>query len=174
MTALIAAALALPLGGCFGIPDPGEVASKAEKIATRAEEFASQAEEAASQAEELADTLSSIEWSKVSRLVVKDAATGKVVREVTDQDEIARAFTPLSGENGLAAAPDEPAEYVFELREPETQKLGQDASDLEEYKGLEATTYKGSSVVTLEMSPIGLKLHLSSQAAANSLRALAR
>ena len=174
LTALIAAALALPLGGCFGIPDPGEVAGKAEKIATRAEEFASQAEEAASQAEELADTLSSIEWSKVSRLVVKDAATGKVVREVTDQDEIARAFTPLSGENGLAAAPDEPAEYVFELWEPETQKLGQNASDFEEYKGLEATTYKGSSVVTLEMSPIGLKLHLSSQAAANSLRALAR
>ena len=157
--ALLAAALALPLTGCFGIPDPDEIAGKAEEVA--------------SQAEELAGTLSSVEWGKVSRLVVKDAASGEVVREVTDQGEIEQAFVPLSDENGLASAPEEPAEYIFELWEPETIKAGQDASDVKEYKGLEATTYEGSPVVTLEMSPIGLRLHISSQAAADSLRGLA-
>ena len=157
--ALLAAALALPLTGCFGIPDPDEIAGKAEEVA--------------SQAEELAGTLSSVEWGKVSRLVVKDAASGEVVREVTDQGEIEQAFAPLSDENGLASAPEEPVECIFELWQPETIKAGQDASDVKEYKGLEATTYEGSPVVTLEMSPIGLRLHISSQAAADSLRGLA-
>ena len=159
LAALLAAALALPLAGCFGIPDPDEIAGKADEVA--------------SQAEELAGTLSSVEWGKVSRLVVKDAASGEVVREVTDQGEIEQAFAPLSYENGLASAPEEPAEYIFELWQPETIKAGQDASDVKEYKGLEATTYEGSPVVTLEMSSIGLRLHISSQAAADSLRGLA-
>lgn len=166
LVALLAAALALPLTGCFGIPNP-------DKIAGKAEEAASQAEELASQAQELAGTLSSVEWGKVSRLVVKDASSGEVAREVTDQGEIERAFVPLSDENGLASEPEEPAEYIFELWEPETIKAGQDASDVKEYKGLEATTYEGSPVVTLEMSPIDLRLHISSQAAADSLRGLA-
>ena len=56
---------------------------------------------------------------------------------------------------------------------PHERKAGQDASDVKEYKGLEATTYESSPVVTLEMSPIGLRLHISSQAAADSLRGLA-
>ena len=163
--ALLAAALALPLAGCFGIPDPNEIAGKAK-------EAASQAEELASQAQELAGTLSSVEWGKVSRLVVKDAASGEIMREVTDQGEIEQAFAPLSDENGLASAPEEPAEYIFELWQPETQKAGQSADSLE-VEVLEATTYEGSPVVTLEMSPIGLRLHISSQAAADSLRALA-
>lgn len=159
LATLLAAALALPLGGCFGIPDPDEIAGKAE--------------DAASQAQELAGTLSDVEWGKVSRLVVKDAASGEVVREVTDQGEVERAFVSLSNENGLTSSPDEPAEYVFELWQPETQKAGQSADDLEEFKVLEATTYEGSPAVTLEMSPIGLRLHISSQAAADSLRSLA-
>lgn len=159
LATLLAAALALPLGGCFGIPDPDEIAGKAE--------------DAASQAQELAGTLSDVEWGKVSRLVVKDAASGEVVREVTDRGEVERAFVSLSNENGLTSSPDEPAEYVFELWQPETQKAGQSADDLEEVKVLEATTYEGSPAVTLEMSPIGLRLHISSQAAADSLRSLA-
>ena len=166
LAALLAAALALPLGGCFGIPDPDEIAGKAEDAVSRAED-------AASQAQELAGTLSDVEWGKVSRLVVKDAASGEVVREVTDQGEIERAFVSLSNENGLTSSPDEPAEYVFELWQPETQKAGQSADDLEEVKVLEATTYESSPAVTLEMSPIGLRLHISSQAAADSLRGLA-
>ena len=166
LAALLATALALPLAGCFGIPDPDEIAGKAEEAASQAEEFASQAQE-------LAGTLSNVEWGKVSRLVVKDAASGEVVREVTDQGEIEQAFAPLSYENGLASTPEEPVECIFELWEPETIKAGQDASDVKEYKGLEATTYEGSPVVTLEMSSIGLRLHISSQAAADSLRGLA-
>lgn len=166
LAALLATALALPLGGCFGVPGPDGVAGKAEEIASRAVETASQAQE-------LAGALSSVEWGKVSRLVVKDAASGEVAREMTDQNEIERAFAPLSDENGLASAPEEPAEYIFELWQPETQKAGQSADALEEVKVLEATTYEGSPVVTLEMTPIGLRLHISSQAAADSLRALA-
>lgn len=157
---LLAATVALPLAGCSGLPASSDVAGQVEQFA--------------SQAEGLADTLSGVEWGKVSHLVVKDAATGEVVRELTDQAEIEQAFEPLSDENGLAAAPDEPPEYVFELWQPETRKPGQTTGSLGEVKALEVTTYEGSPVVTLEVSPIGLRLHLASQAAADSLRALAR
>ena len=158
IAALLAATVALPLAGCFGLPGLGDVAD--------------QAEEVASQAQELADTLSNVDWGKVCRLVVKDAQTGEVIREVTDQTEIEDAFEPFSEEGGIAAEPDANAEYVFELWEPETQKLGQSANDLEEYKGLEVTTYEGSPVVGLEVSPIGLRLYLTSRAAADAMRAL--
>ena len=156
---LLAAIIALPLTGCFGLSDLDDVAD--------------QAEDFASQAQELADTLSDVDWGKVCRLVVRDAQTGEVIREVTDQAEIEDAFEPFSEESGLAEEPDADAEYVFELWEPETQKLGESADDLKEYKGLEVTTYEGSPVVELEVSPIGLRLHLTSRAAADSLRALA-
>lgn len=159
VAALLAATLAMPLTGCFGLPGPDEIADQAEDVA--------------SQAQELADTLSNVDWGKVCRLVVKDAQTGEVVREVTDQTEIEDAFEPFSKENGIASEPDADAEYVFELWEPETQKVGQSADDLKEYKGLEVTTYEGSPVVGLEVSPIGLKLYLTSQSAADALRALA-
>ena len=159
IAALLAATVALPLTGCFGLPGPDEIADQAEDVA--------------SQAQELADTLSNVDWGKVSRLVVRDAQTGEVARELTDQDQIEGAFDPLSDENGLAAEPDADAEYTFELWQPETQKLGQDAADLDEVKVLEVTTYEGSPVVELEVSPIGLRLHLTSRAAADSLRALA-
>ena len=160
LAALLFATMVLPLTGCFGMPSPSDIANKAEVFA--------------SQTQELADTLSNVDWGKVCRLVVRDAQTGEVIREVTDQTEIENAFEPFSGEGGIAAEPEEPAEYVFELWEPETQKLGQSADDLKEYKGLEVTTYEGSPVVGLEVSPIGLKLYLTSQAAADALRALAR
>ena len=159
IAALLAATIALPLAGCFGLPGLDDVAG--------------QAEEVASQAQELADTLSGVDWGKVCRLVVRDAQTGEVVRELTDQTEIEGAFEPFSEESGIATEPEERAEYVFELWEPETQKLGQSADNLEEYKGLEVTTYEGSPVVGLEVSPIGLRLHLTSQTAADALRALA-
>ena len=101
IAALLAATIALPLAGCFGLPGLGDVAGQAEGFA--------------SQAQELADTLSNVDWGKVSRLVVRDARTGEVVRELTDQGEIEGAFDPLSDENGLAAEPDADAEYAFEL-----------------------------------------------------------
>ena len=159
LSALLVATMALPLTGCVGMPSPSDIANKAEDFA--------------SQTQELADTLANVDWGKVCRLVVRDAQTGEVIREVTDQTEIENAFEPFSGEGGIAADPEEPAEYVFELWEPETQKLGQSADDLKEYKGLEVSTYEGSPVVGLEVSPIGLKLYLTSQAAADALRALA-
>ena len=58
IASLLAATIALPLAGCFGLPGLGDVAD--------------QAEEFASQAQELADTLSEVEWGKVSRLVVRE------------------------------------------------------------------------------------------------------
>ena len=47
IAALLAAAVALPLTGCFGLPSPSDIAD--------------QAEEVASQAQELADTLSNVD-----------------------------------------------------------------------------------------------------------------
>ena len=83
----------------------------------------------------------------LAALVVRDAATGEAVREVTDQAEIERAFEPLSGINGLADAPEAAAEYVLELWQPETQKAGQDAGGLQDVKVLETTIYEGTSTV---------------------------
>ena len=172
--ALLAVALALPLSGCLGLPTPGEVASQAGEVANAAGELASQADELASQALELADTLSGLDYGKSSRLVVRDAATGDVVREVTDQAEVEQAFEPLSGVNGLADEPEAAAEYVMELWQPETQKAGQDAGDLEDVKVLELTTYEGSSAVTIEVSLIGLTLNLAaSDETVGALRGLA-
>ena len=91
---LLAATVALPLTGCFGLPGLDDVAD--------------QAEDFASQAQELADTLSNVDWGKVSRLVVRDAQAGEVIREVIDQTEIEHAFEPFSEENGIATEPDDP------------------------------------------------------------------
>lgn len=159
VAALLVCIVALPLAGCFGMPAADNIAGQVENLS--------------SQADELAGTLSSVEWGKVSRLVATDAQTGEVVRELTDQAEIEHVFEPLSSENGLAEEPGAPAEYTFELWQPETQKAGQSADELDEIKVLEATIYEGSPVVELEMSPIGLRLHIASHAAADSLRALA-
>lgn len=159
LSALLAGALALPLTGCFGLPDLADTAAQAEDLAARAQD--------------LADTFSNVEWGKISRLVVKDATTGEVLGEVTDQTAIEHAFSPLSGMNGFAETPTEPAEYTFELWQPETQKAGQSAEDLDEVQVLSATTYQDSSVVTLEVSPIGLTLHLAAQdGTAEALRSL--
>lgn len=138
------------------------------------DEITKQAEDVASQAQELADTFSSIDYSKPSYVVVKDASTGEVVNEVTNQNKIEQAFSPLSGVNGLAGSSDASAEYVFELWQTETLKAGQDESDLEEIKALEVTTYKDSTTVTMEVCPINLKLDLAAQdGTVDALRQLA-
>lgn len=167
LAALLAATCILPLSGCFGLPG-------IEEVSTQADDLASQAEDFASQTQELADTLSNVEWGKVSRLVVKDAETGEIIRELADQTDIEHAFSSLSGTNGLAAEPDGSPEYTFELWQPETQKLGQSVEDLEEIMVLEVTTYEGSPVVMVEVCPVGISLHLSSQPAADALRTLAK
>ena len=157
--ALLAAALVLPLGGCLGIRD--------------ASDNANQAEESASPMRELADALSGIGQHKRTRLVVKDTATGKVIRETDDQDAIDRIFDPLRDENGIARKPDAPAEYTVELWQPETQKLGQSADDLKEYQAVTVTTYRDSPVVAITVVPVKLSLCLSSPSTADALRALA-
>lgn len=154
----ISVALTLLLTGCF--------ASRA------ADDFAEAATQFADQMQDLADTLSGIE-NKVSRLVVRDGETEEVICEVTDETSIEEAFSFLSGVNGLADAPDQPAEYIFELWQPETQKMGQSVDDLEEINALIVTTYRDSSTVTIEIPFLGLTLHLASASqAADALRAL--
>ena len=81
IAALLAATVALPLAGCFGLPGLDDVAGQAEGFA--------------SQAQELADTLSDVDWGKVSRLVVRDARTGEVVRETRSRMSIG-ARSPAS------------------------------------------------------------------------------
>lgn len=157
LLAAIAAAITLP--GCFGPLSPDRAAQKAEDFA--------------SDMEQLADAVGNLDYKR-SRLVVRNAQTNEIVREVTDQDEIERVISPLSGANGLAEAPSEPAEYVIEVWQPETVKAGQDENDVEETKVLELTVYEGSSVVTLEVSPIGFRLDLDAAGGvADGLRALA-
>ena len=159
-TALLAATVALPLSGCFGLPFPSDIAD--------------QAQEVASQAQEIADAFSNVEYDKLSRLVMRDASTNEVVCEITDQATIEDALAPLSGTNGLADVPGEPAEYLIEVWQPETRKAGQNADDLDEIQILEITTYVNSSSVTLEVCPIGLELSLATgDGTVDELRALA-
>lgn len=153
----ISVVLTLLLTGCF--------ASRA------ADDVAEAATQFADQMQDLADTLSGIE-NKVSRLVVRDGETEEVICEVTDETSIEEAFSFLSGVNGLADAPDQPAEYIFELWQPKTQKMGQSADNLEEINALIATTYRNSSTVTIEIPFLGLTLHLAGASqAADALRA---
>lgn len=174
VSAALAAVAVFSLSGCSGVFGVDGFAQRAEDAAMEAQELARQAEHVAVEAQQAADALSIIDYSKTSRLVVKDASTDEVVREITDQGEIERAFEPLSGTNGLASAPNESAQYILELWQPETLKAGQGESDLQEVKALEATVYEASSVVTLNVPPIGLVLHLDPQdGTADALRALA-
>ena len=106
VAALLAATLAMPLAGCFGLPTPGEIASQAGEAVSAAGELASRADDFAAQALELAEMLSGIDYGKTSQIVVRDPTADEVVREVTDQAQIESAFEPLSGVNGLAEAPD--------------------------------------------------------------------
>ncbi len=156
--ALTLAASALPLAGCFSVLDAQDVADAATDLAE--------------QATDLADALSSVEWGKLSRLVIRDAETGAVTGELTDQARIEDAFAALSGVNDVAPEPDAAEEYLFEVWQPETIKTGQ-TEPAGELQVLGVTTYQSSDVISLTVTPIGLTLHLSSPETADTLRALA-
>ena len=159
----LAAMLALPLSGCFGIGG------------NSVNDLADAASDIANDAASIAQDLQDVEWSKLSRAVVLDAATGTVVDEVTDQPTIEAAFEPFSQVNGLALEPEEPQEYRIEVWQPKTATLGQSPADVDEVQVLEVTTYQGSDVVTLTVTPIGLSMSLAAESgAADGLRALAQ
>lgn len=160
---ILAAALSFSLAGCFGPGDKSEDSTGLTDMLT----------DMAENATEIARELESIDWSKTVRAVVYDA-DGSQVAEITDQAQIDEIFSPLSQVNGLAPTPDAEREYVVEIWEPETVKLGQSADDVGEYKGLEVVTYEGSDVVTLTVVPISLSINLSSEGGvADAIRALA-
>ena len=160
---ILAAALSFSLAGCFGLGEKDEDSTGLTNMLT----------DMAENATEVARELESIDWSKTVRAVVYDA-DGSQVAEITDQAQIDEIFSPLSQVNGLAPTPDAEREYVVEIWEPETVKLGQSADDVGEYKGLEVVTYEGSDVVTLTVVPISLSINLSSEGGvADAIRALA-
>lgn len=159
---ILAAALSFSLAGCFGLGDKSEDSTGLTNMLT----------DMAENAAEIARELEGIDWSKTVRAVVYDA-DGTQVAEITDQTQIDEIFSPLSQVNGLAPTPDAEREYVVEIWEPETVKLGQSADDVGEYKGLEVVTYEGSDVVTLTVVPISLSINLSSEGGvADAIRAL--
>lgn len=158
----LAAALSFSLAGCFGLGEKDEDSTGLTNMLT----------DMAENATEVARELESIDWSKTVRAVVYDA-DGSQVAEITDQAQIDEIFSPLSQVNGLAPTPDAEREYVVEIWEPETIRLGQSADDVGEYKGLEVVTYEGSDVVTLTVVPISLSINLSSEGGvADAIRAL--
>ena len=161
----LAAALSLSLAGCFGLGEKdGGSDDPTGAVLDLAED-----------ATEVARTLGGIDWGKTVRVVVRDAATGEELAEVADQARIEELFSPLSQVSGMAPAPDAPEEYVVEVWEPETIKLGQTEDDVSEYKGLEVVTYEGSDVVTLKVVPISLSVNLTSEGGvADAIRELAR
>lgn len=121
-----------------------------------------------------AEMLAGIEFEKATRIVVCDPKTGKTIKEITDQTAIEEALMPLSQENSIAITPDAPKEYIFELWQPETIKLGQDESDVSEEKVIEITTYKNSDTIRVSMTVLGdISLSMTSADTAAALRNLA-
>ena len=165
VTLALAAALSLSLAGCLGLGEKdGGSDDPTDALLDLAED-----------ATEVARTLGDIDWGKTVRAVVRDAATGEELAEIADQAQIEELFSPLSRVNGMAPTPDAPEEYVVEIWEPETIKLGQSADDVSEYKGLEVVTYESSDVVTLKVVPISLSINLTSEGGvADAIRELAR
>jgi len=134
-----------------------------------ADSLANAAEDSADAAEMLAGI------EKATRIVVCDPETGKTIKEITDQTAIEEALMPLSQENSIAITPDAPKEYIFELWQPETIKLGQDESDVSEEKVIEITTYKNSDTIRVSMTVLGnISLSLTSADSAEALRNLAK
>lgn len=161
-TGVLALALALPVSGCFGLGN------------TESDNFTDSLLDMAEDATKIAEDLQDVEWGKLSRAVVRNAATGDVVAEITDQPTIEAAFEPLSKVNGIAPKPEEPEEYIIEVWQPSTIKLGEDSSDTYEIQALEVITHEGSEVVTLTVSPISLTINLvSTEDTTSALRVLA-
>ena len=160
---ILAAALSFSLAGCFGLDDKSEDSTGLTGMLT----------DMAENATEIARELEGIQWDKTSRAVVYDA-DGTQVAEITDQTQIDEIFSPLSQVNGLAPTPDAEREYVIEIWQPATIKLGETADDADETKVVEVVTYEGSDVVTLTVLPISLSINLASEGGvADAIRALA-
>ena len=67
-----------------------------------------------------------------------------------------------------------PEEYIFELWQPETIKLGQDESDVSEEKIIEITTYENSDTIRISMTVLGnISFSMTSADSAEALRNLA-
>lgn len=139
-----------------------------------ATETASNLASAGEEAADAAEMLAGIEFKKATRIVVCDPKTGKTIKEITDQTAIEEALMPLSQENSIAVTPDAPKEYIFELWQPETIKLGQDESDVSEEKVLEITTFESSDTIRISMTLLGdISLSMTSADSAEALRNLA-
>lgn len=170
VTSLLAATLLL--SGCsvnFTLNED-TVNDAVDSATETANSLASAGEEAADAAEMLAG----LEFEKATRIVVCDPKTGKTIKEITDQTAIEEALMPLSQENSIAVTPDAPEEYIFELWQPETIKLGQDESDVSEEKVLEITTYENSDTIRISMTVLGnISFSMTSADSAEALRNLA-
>lgn len=166
----LALVLALPMSGCFAT---SAVEDTAKDIADAASGAVDAAQGLAESATEWADALKTIEAGKISRMVVIDAQSGATIAEITDQTTVEQVIAPLSGMNGLAGEPDAAAEYRFEVWQPRTVLAGETAADAEDVKVLELTTFEGSDVLKMTITPVSLSICLDSPDTANALRGLA-
>ena len=163
VTLALVAALSLPLAGCFGL---GEQSNGPTGLTDSLVDMAEDATE-------IARTLGGIEWGKTNRTVIRDAATGEQLAEITDQAQIDEIFSPLSQVNGIAPTPDAPEEYVVEIWQPSTVTLLDGKDEADEVEVVHLITYEGSDVVTLKVVPISLSVNLASESGvADAIRAL--
>lgn len=161
--------LSLSLFGCFGQTGVEDAVNAVDDLAQHA---TATAQDIAERAQEASDALADIDWSKESRVAVRNASTGEVIAELSDQAAIGAAFSGLSEAGNLAATPDAPEEYVFEVWQNATIELGESSASTEQVQVLSVVTFEGSDIVRLTVSPIGLSLNFSSPQTASSLRQL--
>lgn len=162
---------ALLLSGCSPVSslDENTIADAADSAAEAANSLADSAEQAA----DAAEVLAGLDFTKTARLVVCDPQTGNILTEITDQAAVEKALAPLSQENTIARTPNSPEEYLFEMWQPETIKVGQDASEISDEKVLEIITYQNSDTITVSMVALGgISLSMDTPDGAKALREL--
>lgn len=129
----------------------------------------------------IASSLSQLDESSYTRVIVLDAATGETVAETSDLTLINQAFAgfsgawDLAGESDVAAAG--PAAYIIELWQRETVQLGENPQDVGEFRVCSVTTYRDSERVVrfevLDGGLIGFDLIAQEDGAATPLKELA-
>ena len=98
--------------------------------------------------------LSAISAETFTCIVVRDAATGEELAEVSDKDAIDAAFAGFSdvGADSISASADGlTPEYELELWQKQTVKLGESPDRVADMRAGSITTYQGSDVVTLKV-----------------------
>lgn len=163
-----ALAFVLSMAGCAGTaPSAADAETDAAQGAG-----ADAAQDAAQGSSDSFDAAVGVDFSDATRVVIRDAATGEQLAEVTDPSAMTEAFAPFSGEQGISLTPDAPEEYRFEVWQRETDESGDVEPDGDEFEAYEITTYQGSDTIRMKVVLLDISFSMTPESGAENLRQL--